>query len=354
MVGCVVVRDGELVSEGWHEQAGGPHAEAIALRAAGARAQGACVYVTLEPCSHIGRTPPCTEALVAAGVRRVVAALPDPNPLAAGGAAALAAAGVEVEVGVCAEEAARQNEVFLHGIAHGRPFVVLKAAVSVDGRMAAADGTSQWLTGPSARRRAHRLRAQVDAIVVGSGTVLADDPRLTVRLGEDHAAGHAPGEPPTRRAATRRPPPLRVILDARGRTPPGARVLDGAAPTLVCIGPGADPQALRSAGVEVATVPAANGGGVELGAVLALLWARGVRSVVVEGGGVLLSAFLRGHCFDRLVVHIAPLLLGSGGRPLLHGGPATLADVGRLRLDGVERADDDVLLTYTPIRSGGV
>lgn len=304
LVGCVVVRDGAVVGEGWHAAAGGPHAEVVALRAAGEAARGSAVYVTLEPCAHAGRTGPCTEALLAAGVRRIVAALEDPHPTARGGAAALRAAGVEVVVGPLAEEAAWANRVFLHGLATGRPYIVLKAAVSLDGRIAAADGTSQWLTGPPARERSHVLRAEVDAVLVGSGTVLADDPLLTVRL---------PGYDG--------PQPLRVVLDRRGRVPRTVQVFDASAPTLV----------LADADLEV---------------VLARLWDRDVRSILVEGGATIAGAFLRAGLVDELRCHVAPLLLGEKGLPLVIGdGIATLSEAHRLRLHALERAGDDALLT---------
>lgn len=331
LVGCVVVADGAVVGEGFHERPGGPHAEVVALEAAGPRARGATVYVTLEPCAHTGRTPPCTEALYAAGVARVVAAVEDPHPRAGGGAAALRAAGVPVRTGVLADAARRQNEVFLHGVAKRRPFVVAKTAVSLDGRIAAADGTSRWLTGAAARTRAHERRADVDAVLVGSGTVLADDPALTVRL---------PGQP------TR--PPLRVVLDGRGRVGPGHQVCDGTAPTLVFAAPGRE-EALAGCGVEVVAAPPASGGGLDLGRVLAELWNRAVRSVIVEGGARVVSAFLTGGLADRLDVHVAPLLLGEKGRPAVVGdGIATLEGAPRFRLAGVDRAGDDVVLTLYP------
>jgi diaminohydroxyphosphoribosylaminopyrimidine deaminase / 5-amino-6-(5-phosphoribosylamino)uracil reductase len=315
MVGCVLVRDGALVAEGWHAVAGGPHAEAAALAAAGARAAGATAYVTLEPCAHVGRTGPCAPALVDAGVRRVVVALADPNPQAAGGTDLLRAAGVEVEVGVCAEEAARLNEVFLHGIATGRPFVIAKAAVSLDGRIAAADGTSQWLTGETARRRAHQLRAEVDAVLVGSGTVLADDPQLTCRL-----PGFDRGQP------------LRVVLDRRGRVTRAHRVLDTAADTVVL---GEDARDLTT--------------------VLRTLWDREVRSLLVEGGAKVLHSFLVEGLVDRLDVHVAPLLLGDAGRPLLAGPWAeTLAEAPRFVLDNLERAGEDTLLSLRPAKPAAV
>ncbi|HWH33669.1 MAG TPA: bifunctional diaminohydroxyphosphoribosylaminopyrimidine deaminase/5-amino-6-(5-phosphoribosylamino)uracil reductase RibD [Egibacteraceae bacterium] len=338
LVGCVLVAGGDVVGEGWHQRAGQAHAEVLALAEAGERARGAVAYVTLEPCAHTGRTGPCADALVAAGVSRVVAALADPHPLAAGGARRLRAAGVDVALGVCEDEARAQNEVFLHGVATGRPFVTLKCAVSVDGRIAAADGTSQWLTGPAARSLAHELRARADAVVVGSGTVLADDPALTVRL-----PGYAG------------PQPLRVVLDGRARTSASHRVLDGEAPVLVGVRPEAEGGAadkLRDAGAQVVALPRDADGG--LGALLDELWRREVRSVLVEGGARVLGAFLGAGLWDRLVVHVAALLLGEAGRPALVGdGIATLAGAPRLRLERVEQAGDDVVCTYRPGRQEG-
>lgn len=307
LVGCVIVRDGEVVGEGFHERAGAPHAEVLALRQAGDRAAGATVYVTLEPCHHSGRTGPCSAALIEAGVGRVVAAVADPNGAAAGGAEALRAAGVEVHVGVLAEQARRQNEVFFHGICTGRPFVVAKSAVSLDGRIAAADGTSQWLTGELARDRAHRLRGEADAVIVGSGTVLADDPRLTCRT---------PGY--------RGPQPLRVILDRRRRVT-DQRATDSSAPSMIL----SDHVDLRD--------------------VLGRLWSRDVRSVLVEGGAAVLHGFLAAGLVDRLLVHVAPVLLGEGGRPLLAGPWAdTLTAAPRFHLEAVEHLGDDAVLTLSP------
>ncbi|HWB70724.1 MAG TPA: bifunctional diaminohydroxyphosphoribosylaminopyrimidine deaminase/5-amino-6-(5-phosphoribosylamino)uracil reductase RibD, partial [Egibacteraceae bacterium] len=276
----------------------------------------------------------CTQALIAAGVRRVVAAAADPHPTAGGGAARLRAAGVAVDVGLCVGEARRQNEAFFHGVASGRPFVIVKAATSLDGRIAAADGASQWLTGEQARARGHALRAEVDAVVVGSGTVLADDPAMTCRL-----SGH------------RGPQPLRVVLDGRGRTRADRRVVDAAAPTLVLSRSDADAgwaAALRDGGAEVADLAPGPEGGVDLHAALALLWERGVRSVLVEGGAAVLSAFLREQLCDKLVVHLAPLLLGAGGLPLAPAGPTSLVEALPLRLDSVERVGEDVILTLYP------
>lgn len=311
LVGCVIVNNGVIVGEGYHERPGGPHAEVFALEAAGERARGATVYVTLEPCNHTGRTPPCTDALIAAGVAAVVASVEDPNVVAAGGAARLREAGIEVRLGGLADEARRQNAVFFHGLAAGRPFVVAKAAVSLDGRIAAADGSSRWLTGQSARAQVHRLRANVDAVLVGSGTVLADDPELTCRQ-----PGFAAQQP------------LRVVLDRRGRVGPYAKVRNHSAPTLIS----------RHE---------------TLAALLDELLERGVRSVLVEGGGSVLHAFLSEDLVDRLNVHVAPVLLGDGGRPLLVGPWATTLDEApRFSLDRVEQHGDDALLTLSPRRAG--
>lgn len=348
LVGCVLVVDDEVVGEGWHAVPGGPHAEIVALQAAGARAAGAVAYVTLEPCAHTGRTGPCAEALLTAGVSGVVAALQDPNPVAAGGADRLRAAGVPVRLGVLAAEAARQNRVFLHTLATGRPFTVLKSAVSLDGRIAAADGTSQWLTGPAARERAHLLRAEADAVLVGSGTVLADNPRLTVRL--PGYRGHQP---------------LRAVLDGRGRVPPNARVFGAEAPTLLLTSLGAASAARRRLSeamgereaangqvhdINVVAVPAGPDGALDLHAVLAELYRRDVRSVLVEGGAAVAGALLKAGLIDELVCHLAPLLLGERGRPLLAGDlVGTLADAQRFQPVDVEVVGPDVLLTLTPV-----
>lgn len=315
LVGCVLVRDGVVVGEGYHARPGGAHAEVAALEQAGRQAAGATAYVTLEPCNHTGRTGPCAARLVDAGVKRVVVAVQDPHPEAAGGAAALRAAGVPVDVGVGEAAARRQNEVFFHALTHQRPFVTAKAAVSLDGRIAAADGTSQWLTGEEARARAHRLRAEVDAVLVGSGTVLADDPQLTVRL---------PGEPDAEGITQ----PLRVVLDRRGRVPSDARVLDDTAPSLVL--------------------------DTDLPGTVAALWDRGVRSLLVEGGAQVVGAFVLAGLVDRLVVHVAPLLLGEAGRPLLASDAVTtLAEAPRYRLDAVERVGDDAILSLSPPSASG-
>jgi diaminohydroxyphosphoribosylaminopyrimidine deaminase/5-amino-6-(5-phosphoribosylamino)uracil reductase len=322
VVGCVVLdASGAVVGEGAHERYGGPHAEVNALAAAGTAARGGTAVVTLEPCAHSGKTGPCTEALLAAGVARVVYAVADPFAPAAGGAARLAAAGVDVSGGLLADEAERVNEVWLHTVRTGRPFVTWKYAATLDGRTAAADGSSRWITGEAARADVHRLRAESDAVVVGVGTVLADDPQLTVR-GTD-------GMPTGRQ-------PLRVVMDTEGRTPAGARVRDNAAPTWVAT---------------AAEVPRAPGGGLEPAAVLDALRIRGVLSVLLEAGPRLAGAFADAGLVDRVVAYLAPALLGGPPRfPVLAGsGAATIGDARRLRLDDVTVLGGDVRVTARPL-----
>jgi diaminohydroxyphosphoribosylaminopyrimidine deaminase/5-amino-6-(5-phosphoribosylamino)uracil reductase len=303
LVGAVVVHDGEVVGEGAHEAAGRPHAEIDALAAAGARARGATLYVTLEPCAHHGRTPPCAPAVIAAGIRQVVAAIGDPNPMVAGrGFAMLRAAGLAVETGLLADEAAQQNRVFLTAMRENRPHVTLKAAASLDGRLADLHGTSRWITGDAARARAHRLRAESDAVVVGIGTVLRDDPRLDVRL-----------EAPWPRE------PLRVVLDSSARTPTEARILTTGTParTVIAVAPDAPAariERLRAVGVTVLECPG-RGGRVAPQGLLAALFARDVRAVLVEGGGEIHAAFLEAGLVDRVALFLAPMLLGGREAP---------------------------------------
>jgi diaminohydroxyphosphoribosylaminopyrimidine deaminase/5-amino-6-(5-phosphoribosylamino)uracil reductase len=310
VVGCVVLgADGRIAGEGWHAYAGGPHAEIIALAAAGERGRAGTAVVTLEPCSHTGRTGACTAALLAAGVSRVVYAVADPNPPAAGGADVLRAGGVDVEGGLLAAEAERVNEAWLHAVRRGRPFVIWKFGASLDGQVAAADGSSRWITGEAARRDVHRLRAEVDAIVVGVGTVVADDPQLTVRP-------PASAPPPGRQ-------PLRVVLDRSGRTPAGARVRDAAAETLIT----PDPPA----------------------AVLGRLSERGVVSVLLEGGPTLAGAFWAAGLIDKVVGYVAAVLLGGGRYPAIGAaGIDSITAAPRLHLDDVTRFGDDVRLTCYP------
>ena len=325
-VGAVLVRDGEVVGSGWHRQVGGPHAEVEALREAGDRARGATLFVTLEPCSHHGRTPPCADAVIAAGISRVVACHGDPNPKVAGrGFARLRAAGIAVESGFLVEEAVRLNLPFLIANVLGRPEVTLKWAMSLDGHIATATGQSHWISSPGGRRWALGLREEHDAILVGSGTVLADDPRLDRRLGL--AAG----------------PNLRVVLDRRLRTPPEARLLTVEGPVVIYT-ESTDRQrieALRARGAEVAHLPA-----VEPGAVLADLHGRGVQSLLIEGGGEVLASFVASGLYDRVMVDCAPLLIGGKGAPspLAGDGFADLASAPRLEGLQTGRQGGDVIL----------
>ncbi|WP_189130340.1 bifunctional diaminohydroxyphosphoribosylaminopyrimidine deaminase/5-amino-6-(5-phosphoribosylamino)uracil reductase RibD [Wenjunlia tyrosinilytica] len=333
IVGCVVLDPaGEVVGEGWHERAGGPHAEVNALRQAGERARGGTAVVTLEPCNHTGRTGPCALALIDAGITRVVHAVADPHPLANGGAATLAAAGIDVEGGLLADEAAASNEAWLISVLRGRPFVLWKYAATLDGRIAALDGSSRWITGPQARADVHRLRSEADAVVVGSGTMAADDPHLAVR---DH---EHPG----------RPQPLRVVLDtAATATKAGARVLDGAAATLICVAEDAEAAHLPR-GSLLRLPRAADGTGLDLTALLAALHDRDVRSVLLEGGPTLAGAFVRAGFVDKVVGYLAPALLGAGPTAL---GGAGITSIGRaLRLDVAEttRFGPDLRITAYP------
>jgi diaminohydroxyphosphoribosylaminopyrimidine deaminase / 5-amino-6-(5-phosphoribosylamino)uracil reductase len=331
MVGAVVVDvAGEAVGEGYHERAGGPHAEAVALAAAGARAHGATVYVTLEPCSHHGRTPPCADALVAAGVRRVVVAMEDPDARNRGrGIDRLRAAGIEVEVGDHAAEARRLNEMFVTHRTLGRPFVTLKWAMTLDGRIATATGDARWVSGEAARAHSHRLRHEHDAILVGVGTVLLDDPELTAR--------HEPGARQ----------PLRVILDSRLRTPASARAA-GAHTVIYTTAPGPG-NALRERGAEVVRLPSRRRR-VPLDRVLADLAGRGVLGVLVEGGAQVHASFVEGRLFDRAVVYVAPKLVGGtrAPSPVAGRGVELMVDALGLEVESVERAGEDVVISARP------
>jgi diaminohydroxyphosphoribosylaminopyrimidine deaminase / 5-amino-6-(5-phosphoribosylamino)uracil reductase len=314
-VGAVILAaDGAPVGEGATAPPGGPHAEVRALAQAGERARGGTVVVTLEPCAHTGRTGPCADALVAAGVARVVVAVPEPTELAGGGVSRLRAAGVEVVLGV--EEAEAEDGAlgaWLTGVREHRPQVVWKVAGTLDGRVAAADGSSRWVTGPEARSAVHRLRATCDAVLVGSGTALADDPQLTVRDAE--------GAPAARQ-------PLRVVLDRRGRLPRDARVLDDAAPTLVSAASG--PREL-----------------------LAELFRRDVRRVLLEGGPTLAAAFLREGLVDEAVVHLAPKLLGAGAPLVGDLGITGIGDALTLSVVDLTRLGGDVGIRLRPNRHTG-
>ncbi|OON82043.1 bifunctional diaminohydroxyphosphoribosylaminopyrimidine deaminase/5-amino-6-(5-phosphoribosylamino)uracil reductase RibD [Streptomyces tsukubensis] len=330
VVGCVILdASGAVVGEGFHQRAGGPHAEIHALRAAGERAAGGTALVTLEPCAHTGRTGPCAQALVDAGVRRVVHAVTDPNPRAAGGGATLRAAGVDVEAGLLAEEAEAGNAVWLTSVRLGRPHVTWKYAATLDGRTAAADGTSRWITSAEARADVHRLRAAADAVVVGSGTARADDPHLAVR-GVEGAVQ-----------------PLRVVVDTEATAVrPGARVLDGAAPTLIAV----SEDATALPGTDTVHLPRAEGG-LSVPALLDVLHGRGVRGVLLEGGAALAGAFVAAGAVDRVVGYLAPALLGAGPAVLTGGGISTITEALRLDVTGCERLGPDLRITAVPSTS---
>ena len=336
-VGCVIVQRGEVVGEGFHARAGEPHAEPLALKQAGAKARGADLYVTLEPCSHHGRTPPCVDALIAAGVRRVYAALEDPNPLVAGrGLAQLREAGVEVEVGLLAQDAARVHRGFLSRMTRGRPHLTLKLAMSLDGRTAMAGGESKWITGEAARADAHRLRAEAGAVLTSSATVEADDPELTVRL----------GAPVPRQ-------PDRIVLDTSLRTVAAANVWKpGARRIALAVRPPADRvAALRAAGVEVELV-GTQGGRVDLASALATLGRMEINEVLAECGPTLAGALLAGGHVDELVLYVAPCLLGHDARALAQlPGLKSLNDRIRLAFASVEKLGPDLKIVAVPERA---
>ncbi|MGE9781617.1 bifunctional diaminohydroxyphosphoribosylaminopyrimidine deaminase/5-amino-6-(5-phosphoribosylamino)uracil reductase RibD [Janibacter sp. G368] len=329
VVGCVVLDSaGIVVGEGWHDRAGGPHAEVVALADAGEAARGGTAVVTLEPCRHTGRTGPCTTALLEAGITRVVVAVPDPTETAGGGADLLRRKGVDVVEGVGREAAEHGNRAWLHAVTTGRPWVTWKLASTLDGRTAAADGTSRWITGPTAREAVHRLRAERDAVLVGAGTLRADDPHLAVRGLDDVTQ------------------PLRVVLDPRAEVPLTARVLDDVAPTLVVVAEGTDAARLTDAGVDVLAVPAGERG-LDLAVLLVALHARGVHSVLLEGGAHLAASAVAADLVDEVVAHIAPALLGAGSPVLADAGITTMTEALRLTTTDVARLGDDVAVTAT-------
>ncbi len=335
-VGAVVVRGGRVVGRGHHARAGGPHAEVVALRAAGERARGADLYTTLEPCDHFGRTPPCSLAILEAGVRRVVVGSRDPNPVVRGrGMARLRRGGVEVVRGVLEEECDRLNAPWSTFITEGRPHVTLKAAVTLDGKIATRDGDARWVSGPEARAWVHRKRDEVDAVLVGAGTARADDPALTARL---------PGG--------RGRDPLRVVLDTGLRLPARLRLFRerSSAPTLVAHAS----SRRRRLGPAVELVRCRRGpGGVDLRDLLGKLAERGVTHLLVEGGAAVHARFLAEGLVDEVAVFVAPKILGGDGLSLARGrGPARMAEALRLGQVRVERLGDDVLVTGSVPRRG--
>lgn len=341
LVGAVIVKDGRIVGQGWHRQAGTPHAEIHALAQAGELAKDAAIYVTLEPCSHHGRTGPCADALIAAGIKKAVVAMTDPNPLVAGnGLHKLRAAGIEVVEGILAAAAAKQNEVFIKWISTGLPFGVLKTAMSLDGKIAAYTGHSKWITGPAARELVHQLRDTYDAILVGIGTVLADNPALTTRLPQGGKN------------------PVRIIVDSLARTPLTANVVtDRQAPTIIAVGEAAPADriaALRSQGAEVlvlATTPA----GVNLRQLFTVLGERRIASVLIEGGAAINAAALSANLIDKLYAFIAPKIIGGQAAPGPVGGTGAAAADQAFALEDVvtEAVGTDILISgYLTGREG--
>jgi diaminohydroxyphosphoribosylaminopyrimidine deaminase/5-amino-6-(5-phosphoribosylamino)uracil reductase len=335
MVGAVLVRDGAVVGEGYHRRAGGPHAEIVALQRGGESARGATLYVTLEPCAHHGRTGPCADAVIAAGVSKVVAALRDPDPRVSGtGLARLEAAGVAVEVGDGAAEAEAVNQRWLKSRREGRPFVALKYAATLDGKIASTTGDSRWVTGEAARRQTHRLRQAYEAIAVGAGTVIADDPQLTARS--------AAGRPFSRQ-------PLRVVVDGKLRVSPKARVFDAGLPgrSLVATSSVAADRRARefeAHSVELRAFPGTDR--IEVRALLEFLAGEGVNSLLVEGGGNLAWSFLVSGVVDRVYAFLAPRLLGGQrAHSAVDGeGFASLAEAVAMRFVNTRTLGDDVLL----------
>ena len=332
MVGCVLASGGAIIAEGWHQRAGEPHAEVLALQAAGDRARGATAYVTLEPCAHTGRTGPCAEALIAAGVARVVAAMRDPFPQVDGaGFDRLRAAGIQVQSGLMEAQARHLNRGFLSRIERGRPFVRVKLATSLDGRTAMANGDSKWISGEASRHDVQRWRARAGAILTGAGTVLADDPSLTVRLGDD----------------TPFVAPLRVVLDPGLATIARGRVREGDAPTLYVHAADAKPPREIAAQRAVA---ATIGGNFDLNAVLALLAQRGVNEVQVEAGATLAGAFIAAGLADEILLYVAPVLLGDEARPLFAGlGIHAMAERARLKIVEARAIGEDQRLLLQPV-----
>jgi diaminohydroxyphosphoribosylaminopyrimidine deaminase / 5-amino-6-(5-phosphoribosylamino)uracil reductase len=340
-VGCVIVRDGRVAGEGFHVRAGEPHAEILALHAAGEAVRGATVYVTLEPCAHHGRTPPCADALVAAGVGRVVAAMTDPNPRVAGqGLARVAAAGIETSAGVLEREARALNPGFVSRMERGRPFVRIKLAMSLDGRTAMASGESRWITGEAARHDVQRWRARAGAVLTGMGTVRADDPGLDVRV-PAQALGIG-GE-------VRQP--LRVVLDPRLECPPDARLFSTGGPVLVLTGEtdAARYAPLQARGAEV--LPGALAGQrLDLHAVMAVLAAREVNELHVEAGPQLCGALMREGLVDELVIYMAPHLMGNDARGLLDLGLEHMDERIQLRIEDIRAVGEDWRIVARPTR----
>lgn len=338
-VGAVIVSGGRIVGEGYTRPPGGPHAEVVGLTAAGENARGATAYVTLEPCSHHGRTPPCTDALIAAGISKVVFAIEDPDEKVSGsGRQVLLAAGIEVEVGDGAEEASKLLEAYIKHRRTGLPFVIVKYAATLDGRIAASSGDSRWVSGPETRAWAHANREKLDAILQGASTVVIDDPQLTAR----------PNDMPSEHQ------PLRVVVDSTGRVPVTAKVLQAGSKTLIATTQRSTEswrQAMRSAGAEVLVLPAGADDRVPLVSLLEELGRRGIVLLLCEGGGVLHGSLFDQRLVDKVTAVIAPMIVGSDAAPsaVAGVGAARMRDAVRLRDLTVERLGDDVLFTGYPV-----
>lgn len=326
MVGCVLIRDGAVIGEGFHRRAGEPHAEVEALKNAG-DARGATMYVTLEPCAHHGRTPPCVDAVIASGVTRVVIAMSDPHDIVNGrGIARLREAGIDVTTGVAEAEARRLNEKFVWAVSRQLPFVLIKAAMTLDGKLATITGDSQWITADEARERSLALREEYDAILVGSGTVRVDNPRLTRRLG---LAGSIT-------------PWTRVVLDGDGNMPPHSQLLADGGRTLLFSSSERD----ATTNVEVIRTS----GRADLAGVLSELYGRGIQSVIVEGGAQVISDFLRSELWQKMIVFVAPMVVGGAGAPSIFSGDGArrLTEAHRFRFDRAELVGRDLMITAYP------
>jgi diaminohydroxyphosphoribosylaminopyrimidine deaminase/5-amino-6-(5-phosphoribosylamino)uracil reductase len=343
-VGCVLVKDGEIIGEGWHQRAGGPHAEVVALANASTSPQGATAYVSLEPCSHQGLTPPCADALIAAGIVRVVVAMEDPNPVVAGtGMARLRAAGIQSSSGLLQAQARQLNRGFISRMERGKPFVFAKVASSLDGRTAMANGESQWITGAAARNKVQELRSASCAIITGVGTVLQDDPSLTVRSQVDAGSN------------TELRQPLRVVLDSALRTPVNARILRQPGETIIaCLEQNEGRQAaLREHGATVVCLPA-RGKRVDLPALLQwLAQERACNEVMVESGPILVGALLQAGLLDELHMFVAPTLLGCDARPLAQLPLVHMGEQLRLHIEDVRSVGDDLWIRARPHKKRG-
>jgi diaminohydroxyphosphoribosylaminopyrimidine deaminase/5-amino-6-(5-phosphoribosylamino)uracil reductase len=306
MVGCIIVRDGNVIAEGWHRRAGEPHAEVEALR--DTDASGATMFVTLEPCTHHGRTPPCVDAIIKAGIVRVVIAMRDPHNVAAGGIEKLEAAGIEVIAGVLEDEARALNEIFVHAVTQRRPFVLLKAGMTLDGKLATVTGESKWITSEAARQKSLELREQYDAILAGGGTVRDDNPHLTRRLGLSNTNW------------------TRIILDRSRIVPPDAHVLTDGGDTIQIVDD------------------------VDLNTLLADLYERGIHSVIVEGGSAIVSEFIRRGLWQKMILFVAPMIVGGTASPSIFSGEvATLAEAYRFRFERAEAVAGDLMVTAYPV-----